>query len=235
MTSTEEKEEATGMLIRICSNYKETPENLQLLRELIETHGADMHVIVARRNTLLHEAADRGNIEICRALLERGLEVDAKNENDNTPLHFAALHGHTDICRLLIEHGADITARNGGNLNTPLHMAMRTNPSDDDLNTCRLLIENGADLDATNYEGKSAHNSPTIGLLLKLMEKEGWTPGQPNPHPPTEIQDSAQEISQEERETRFAQTLKATRKKLRGYERPDDLGRTPTTGGRDGL
>ena len=51
----------------------------------------------------LHRAARENRVDIARALIDRGAEVDARTRNGDTPLHAATF----DVARLLIEHGAN--------------------------------------------------------------------------------------------------------------------------------
>ena len=55
----------------------------------------------------LHRAAKENRVDIVRALIARGDDVDAKNDNGETPLHWAAWGNSLDVARLLIEHGAN--------------------------------------------------------------------------------------------------------------------------------
>ena len=55
----------------------------------------------------LHRAAEENRIDIARAMLDRGAEVDARTESGETPLHWAAEMNSLDVARLLIEHGVN--------------------------------------------------------------------------------------------------------------------------------
>ena len=72
--------------------------------------------------TCLYSAACFGHLDICRMLLDKGAQVNARSKGGWTPLHYAAQQGHIEIVRLLCDRGADIEARD--NYGTrPLHVA----------------------------------------------------------------------------------------------------------------
>ena len=51
--------------------------------------------------TALHDAAERGNYEICLALLDFGLDVDEKDNDGRTPLEWANKHDSRDAAHVL--------------------------------------------------------------------------------------------------------------------------------------
>ena len=55
----------------------------------------------------LHRAAYENRDGIAQALIARGDDVDAIDEDGFTPLHVAAWYNSLDVARLLIEHGAN--------------------------------------------------------------------------------------------------------------------------------
>ena len=95
----------------------------------------------------LHDAAGNGDTVKVRQLLEKGTDVNAKDDKQWTPLHLAASHGHYEIAKLLIEKGADVNTRGNGEM-TPLHGAAYWGHTA----VAELLIEKGADVNARNYE-----------------------------------------------------------------------------------
>ena len=72
--------------------------------------------------TCLKAAAEHGHLAICRLLLDKGAQVEARNRYGCTPLHYAAWNGHVEIVRLLCDRGADVEARNNNGYR-PLHVA----------------------------------------------------------------------------------------------------------------
>lgn len=60
-------------------------------------------------HTLLHVAAFAGQLAIVDLLLERGLDVNAREKGDNTyAMHWAAAAGHLDVVRRLADAGGDV-------------------------------------------------------------------------------------------------------------------------------
>ncbi|CAG9580165.1 conserved hypothetical protein [Leishmania major strain Friedlin] len=71
----------------------------------------DVHMRDASRNTMLHWAATVGNVAAAYALLQHGVEVDARNVYGATPLHLAAAFAPNMgvMGPLLMQHGASLT------------------------------------------------------------------------------------------------------------------------------
>ena len=62
--------------------------------------------------TPLHCAASRGRVEIIRALVKQGCDINLAARDANTALHFAALGGHFEAVKLLVELGCNTVSRN---------------------------------------------------------------------------------------------------------------------------
>jgi ankyrin repeat protein len=75
-------------------------------------HGAKVNARNSYGSTPLHDAALSGQRQIVEMLLERGAEIDARDQDSGaTPLYNAASWGKLDVVRLLMEKGADINVR----------------------------------------------------------------------------------------------------------------------------
>src|SRR4030043_1674919 len=103
--------------------------DLETIKRLIEENPE----LVNSRNSLgrfpLEMAAQTGQIDIIKFLLENGADVNL-NRVGATALHMAALYGgKTELIALLLEAGADINARTN-NGETPLHYAKEAGHDD---------------------------------------------------------------------------------------------------------
>lgn len=64
-------------------------------------------------STGLHEAVERGDLELVGLLIRFGAEVNAQTESFITPLHVACHYGYLAIAELLIQEGACIDMKDG--------------------------------------------------------------------------------------------------------------------------
>jgi ankyrin repeat protein len=108
--------------------------------------GADPNAAQGDGLTALHIAAETGQLEITRLLLDAKAAVDARSRlGGYTPLHLAARSGQTAVTRALLDAGADpkIATTNSGA--TPLHLAAKALNGEA---AVRALLEAGAPVDA---------------------------------------------------------------------------------------
>lgn len=135
--------------------------------------------------TLLHIAACKNDVTMCNLLIDRGADINAKNDNGETPLHLAAYNGYTNICKLLIDKGANVNAKQWCGGMTPLHRAVCRNK----LETCKVLIKNNANVNIRANSGETPleksilnNNKKMCDLLIKngadvnLRNNQGETP-----------------------------------------------------------
>ena len=60
--------------------------------------------------TPLHISAIKGNLEIIKYLISKGVNVNCRSKNGFTPLHIAVINGHLDIVKYLVSCGAEINS-----------------------------------------------------------------------------------------------------------------------------
>ncbi|XP_055303155.1 ankyrin-1-like [Sitodiplosis mosellana] len=115
---------------------------------------------------LLHLAAEKGNVDVAKVLISRGVEVDAKNDQQETALHFAARYGRLEVAKILIEHRADVNARNGVAKRTPLHLVVVNGSG----MLARVLCDNGADVNALNVHGDTPLSDAVLYSALDVVK-----------------------------------------------------------------
>ncbi len=125
---------------------------------LVQDHLTADASCVGRRDVYecspLHHSAVKGDIDICRLLLQSNADLEAKNWDLWTPLHASAEYGHPDICRLLLQRNANLEVKTKGGLWTPLHYSSASGH----LEICRLLVASKANVAARSSNGKTALN-----------------------------------------------------------------------------
>lgn len=114
----------------------------------LRTGGSYLHLIFNRPD-------DENKILILRKLLDKGLEVSGKDNNDDTPLHLMAAIADCESMRFLVENGADIQARNRLG-ETVLHTLASSNEFDGFQDSLNFLMEMGLDINQTDSNGKTA-------------------------------------------------------------------------------
>jgi len=140
---------------------------------MLQMQGIDVESIYGEQKynmSCLMIAAVFGYVDICRLLIDKGAEIDAKDSDDMTPLHMSVWNDHIEVVRLLCDRGANTEARDKFRI-TCLMFAVSCGHPD----LCRLLIEKGAQLEARDEKGKTClHLSVVkgnIGIINLLCDR----------------------------------------------------------------
>ena len=97
--------------------------------------------------TLLHHAAAKGHLPIVNLLLDRGFDVNTREQGDNTSaVNWAAAAGHVDVVRRLLDAGVDPVGHGDDHELEVIGWASCWDGGDDAAHReiQRLLIERGA-------------------------------------------------------------------------------------------
>jgi ankyrin repeat protein len=142
----------------------------------------------------IHDAAEEGDLAGVQAKLDKGADVNAKEEEGYTPLDFAIIYENTEIANLLLEHdgksgaadsiqvaatvgnieavkrhlaaGVDVNAKSEVNGQTSLHTAANNGRKE----IAEQLIDNGADVNAMEVWGATPLNLATGGGRKEIVE-----------------------------------------------------------------
>ncbi len=120
---------------------------------------------------LLTDAATKGNLERVRELLDRGADVNARDQYDETALFYASTKGHVAVVRLLLKHGADLTIKAPLGF-TPIIMAC----SEGHEHIVELLLDHGVDVNKVYKYRITALRMAVTGnhaTVVKLLLERG--------------------------------------------------------------
>ena len=101
----------------------------------------------------IHNAAQNGNLNRVKALLNQGVPVNARTVNGRTALHWAAQAGSLSVVQELLKRGAHVNPRTRSGM-TPLHVALVLGRS----HIVHALLKAGANPKYGNIYGHRAHN-----------------------------------------------------------------------------
>jgi cytohesin len=124
--------------------YTDTPLHLargEEVTRLLLKNGADANALNIGDETPLHTASKDGHVGVARALLEHGVDANARDTyNATSPLHLASSNGWPDVARLLLQNGSDIHARDNKGCTPFMRAAAR---GDDEIKDLLLLYGAG--------------------------------------------------------------------------------------------
>ena len=153
-------------------------DDIEAVRSLLE-EGAEVDLAQSDGMTALHWAAELGNVELVRLLVDAGADLEAPTRiGDLTPLHIGAELGQSGTVRALLEAGANAESRNV-NGSTPLHFAALSG----NVETVEALADHGADVNAREARwgqtplmfAASRNRVPAIDALIDRGAEVGIT------------------------------------------------------------
>ncbi|XP_065346540.1 uncharacterized protein LOC135943804 [Cloeon dipterum] len=103
--------------------------------------------------SIFQYAVQSNNTDLVQGLLDRGSNVNSKDNYGVTALHLAAgSNGNSEIVKILLEKGAKVNAQNKDK-QTALHYAAENNEVKE---VVQKLLEHGADVNSQDEEGNTA-------------------------------------------------------------------------------
>ena len=157
------------LLLAVCTGRNE--EVIKLLKKSapLRENTGEFYFYSEDQNSLLHEAAKTGHLNVIKSLIEHSSQANAKNKFDQTPLHLAIRHGFEEIAHYLILSGANLNLPDKEG-DTPLAWACKSGQTA----IARQLIKLGAELNSKNKLGYSPIHwaafsgfEDTVKLLLE--------------------------------------------------------------------
>jgi len=125
--------------------------NVEIAQYLLE-HGADIkNTVTEGKQTLLHTAIWSDSVSMVKFLIDKKLDVNAKNNSGMTPFLAAVPNGNFEMIAALIAGGAKVNDKYKDTGKTPLHIAATKGYGE----LVELMIKNGAKINAKDKNGKT--------------------------------------------------------------------------------
>ncbi|MBS9530968.1 ankyrin repeat domain-containing protein [Wolbachia endosymbiont of Rhagoletis cerasi] len=116
----------------------------------IQFVGEITPVLKVNADRTLHHAAEIGDKEEVKALIEIEEDINSRDKYGSTPLHYAASKGHIEILRSLLDAGAKFDEKDNVGM-TPLCLAI----VNDYQEIVETLVEKGANVNVVSKSGKT--------------------------------------------------------------------------------
>jgi ankyrin repeat protein len=145
--------------------------------KILLDRGANINLTDELGQNALHLALAnfkvRVNMELVKLLIDKGIDVEARNHYGATSLFVCCTKGHYDALVILLENGASVNAKNYGN-RSPLHTAVFMR----NYNCVKVLLDHGADINAVFDVGKTVLHaafegtpSPDVEVIKLLLSR----------------------------------------------------------------
>ena len=158
--------------------------HMNLCKLLLESYRLDITSTDNSGWTVIHCAAESGNIELFQYFVENGSDVYSATNFGKSCLHIAASKGHLNICKKLVEKYNFSIYMTDYNQYTALHCACESG----NLDLSRYLIQQGSNVHSKTKDNKSClHISVSKGYMnlsrtlfesynfdIKNANSKGW-------------------------------------------------------------
>jgi len=121
--------------------------------------------------SLLRETLEKCDEAVCKQLLAKGANVNARDEEGCTPLIWAVLAKNREVVDVLLAHGADVNCKNNQG-ETAIYWAAMSG----DMGITNLLLEKGASVNEKDHFGISPLRSAILcndQEMIKLLRRHG--------------------------------------------------------------
>jgi ankyrin repeat protein len=121
-----------------------------------------------RKETPLHVALRKGQVEIVWVLLKYGADTEARDYYDYSPLEHASREGHAELAQVLLEHGADANSQDILTC-TPLYRASEAGQ----VAVAQVLLNHGADVAAHCMNNETPLHRAEDAEVARLLLEHG--------------------------------------------------------------
>ncbi|EEU35638.1 uncharacterized protein NECHADRAFT_28746, partial [Fusarium vanettenii 77-13-4] len=121
--------------------------NVAVLKEFLNREPGNIDSQSNEGKSALHIAAENGEIEAAKLLIEHGANVNIRDAQGRPPLALAATSGRTRVAEMLLQNKAEVEpqdARGRSLLSNVVYLALNTGVTVPALPMVRLLLKYGA-------------------------------------------------------------------------------------------
>ncbi|XP_022096541.1 serine/threonine-protein phosphatase 6 regulatory ankyrin repeat subunit B-like [Acanthaster planci] len=181
-----EEKHKGGVTPLMIASKRGRAQNVEVLLKKIEADSEPNEQTGVRRKTAggnlaIHFAAEGGNVDCIRSLVNHGADIESKMgsyHNKITPLMIATKYGHFELVEALLDMGAVIQQKDKFNRTALMLACMNGNYP-----ITALLLRRGADPNSQDSSGNTAtHYAAAYGWwhCLNLLLEAGADPNVPN-------------------------------------------------------
>lgn len=168
---------------------------IKVLKVLLDAGAANIHARDATGKSFLHHAVIGVNLtkdikprqQVIKLLLEKGLEVNDKDQSGQTPLHFAVFRESFELVEFLLKNGAGVDEVTNVKKARPIFLAVSHKCKE----IVKLLLASGANISHQDNNGNnvlhravllSTDNEEMVRILLdsgadtNTRNNEGYSP-----------------------------------------------------------
>jgi hypothetical protein len=147
--------------------------DLAIITPVINSLKIDTSAIAYQRfiNALMPKAAAAGDVKAVMEFMDKGADVNARDDKGFTALMLASSYGKIEVAKLLVGKGADVNALNNWGSTALIGAVIYGH-----VEVASLLISKGADVNIKDKKGYSALSAAKIQgypEIVSLLQKAG--------------------------------------------------------------
>jgi ankyrin repeat protein len=148
-------------------SYLASAGNGQAFRVKIESGGIEANGchLVPAGGAELRAASGEGHLDIVRALLAEGADVNAKTNDGTTALLLASRNGHLDVVQVVLAKGAEVNAKDNKGVTALMGASVAGH-----LEIVQALLAKGANVNAKTNDGTTALLVASIEGRLEAVQ-----------------------------------------------------------------
>lgn len=165
--------EANGGNHDVVSMAINSGADLETIKFLLDQPGNSVDKLTHDGRLYIHWAANKGNIELIKYLIDKGSDINRTDDKGATALAFAASNGQGNPAVYEVFFNAGVNPNQ--KYNNGANMLLLAVANDSDLKLTNYLVSKGLSINSTDDLGRTAFDyaarNGNVALLTKLVDK----------------------------------------------------------------